>query len=385
MRHIKITLTFLTTLFIISCKQTEKGKFQVSGTVKNASVTHVTLQTIPAGKDQSPLTLDSAKLSGGSSSFKLGGLGKTGEIYELVFGDNIPVPIINDADDIKVDVDLGKKDDYYTVSGSPASTQLKSLISTYGKMNFEVERKFADLDSLKRHNAPDSILISATDAKNEAIQNLNNYLKKFIASSSNASLSTLALGWGTRSLSTAEFETSLNTLYKKYPENAMLKEMKKGYDAQKAQMADLANKSSDNSWVGKQVPDLALPDVNGKKIPLSAFKGKYLLVDFWASWCGPCRMENPNVVKAYNEFKDKNFTILGVSLDKDKDSWQKAIKEDNLAWAQVSDLKYWETDAVKVFQFQGIPFNVLIDPQGKIIAQELRGQELENKLKAVLQ
>src|ERR1700712_4955682 len=165
---------FAVMLAIASCKQTDKGKFHVSGTVKNATVTRVTLQSIPAGKDQPPITLDSGKLSGSSSSFKLSGLGKTGEIYELVFGDNIPVPIINDADDIKVEVDLGKKDDYYTVIGSPASTQLKELIGTFGKMNFEVERRFADLDSLKRHSAPDSVLIAATDVKNNAIQNLQN-------------------------------------------------------------------------------------------------------------------------------------------------------------------------------------------------------------------
>src|SRR5664279_4639151 len=114
-------------------------------------------------------------------------------------------------------------------------------------------------------------------------------------------------------------------------------------------------------------------DTTGKPISLSSFKGKYVLVDFWASWCGPCRAENPNVLKAYIEFKDKNFTILGVSLDKDKDAWEKAIGDDKLAWTQVSDLKFWNSKAVEIFQFQGIPFNVLIDPQGKIIAQELRG------------
>ena len=119
-----------------------------------------------------------------------------------------------------------------------------------------------------------------------------------------------------------------------------------------------------------------MQDLNGKDISISSFRGKYLLIDFWASWCGPCRMENPNVVKAYNEFKAKNFTILGVSLDKDKDSWKKAIAQDHLNWPQMSDLKYWNSQAVETFGFQGIPFNVLVDPSGKVIAQELRGEEL---------
>ena len=114
-------------------------------------------------------------------------------------------------------------------------------------------------------------------------------------------------------------------------------------------------------------------DINGKPVSISDFKGKYVLIDFWASWCGPCRKENPNVVAAYNKYKDKNFTILGVSLDKDKDSWIQAIKNDNLAWTQMSDLKQWESAAVSTYKIQGIPFNVLIDPTGKVIAQELRG------------
>ncbi len=107
-------------------------------------------------------------------------------------------------------------------------------------------------------------------------------------------------------------------------------------------------------------------------------------MDFWASWCGPCRAENPNVVNAYQRYKNKNFTILGVSLDQTKDNWLKAIKDDKLEWKQISDLKFWESAAVPLYKIQGIPYNVLIDPQGKIIASELRGPALEAKLAEVL-
>ncbi len=136
--------------------------------------------------------------------------------------------------------------------------------------------------------------------------------------------------------------------------------------------------------IGQPAPEISLPNPDGKIISLSSLKGKFILVDFWAKWCGPCRRENPNVVKAYHQFKGKGFDILGVSLDRTKDDWIRAIKEDGLVWNHVSDLKYFDSQAAKDYNINGIPFSILVDPNGIIIAKNLRGSGLQKKLAEVL-
>ncbi|WP_316797666.1 TlpA disulfide reductase family protein [Pedobacter frigidisoli] len=158
-----------------------------------------------------------------------------------------------------------------------------------------------------------------------------------------------------------------------------------------------------NSYFGKQVAeriatfkktqegvaaqDFTQPDIDGKPVKLSDYRGKYVLIDFWASWCAPCRRENPNLVKVYEQYKSKGFEILGVSLDKaaDKAKWIKAIADDHLTWKQVGDLKGWENEAAQAYEVKAIPMNFLIDPTGKIIAKELRGAALETKIKEIFQ
>lgn len=134
--------------------------------------------------------------------------------------------------------------------------------------------------------------------------------------------------------------------------------------------------------IGSIAPDFIQNNPEGKPVRLSSFRGKYVLLDFWASWCGPCRQENPNVVSVYNQYKDKNFTVLGVSLDRPdaRKAWLKAIEDDKLSWTQVSDLKYWKNAVAIQYGIQAIPQNFLLDPMGKIIAKNLRGEDLKQKL-----
>jgi peroxiredoxin len=138
--------------------------------------------------------------------------------------------------------------------------------------------------------------------------------------------------------------------------------------------------------IGEKVMDFTQSDLQGHPVQFSGYrKGRYVLLDFWASWCGPCRAENPNVLKAYNRFKTKNFVVLGVSLDDDSTKWREAVVKDGMPWTQVSDLKGWKNQVAEQYGIQGIPFNFLVDTTGTIIAKGLRGPALEKKLAEVLQ
>ena len=136
--------------------------------------------------------------------------------------------------------------------------------------------------------------------------------------------------------------------------------------------------------VGSVAPDFTLPDVDGNPVSLSSYRGKYVLVDFWAAWCPDCRKENPNIVAAWEKYHGKNFDVLGVSLDRNRDQWLAAIEKDGLKWTQVSDLKYWSSDAAVLYCIRWIPMSFLIDPEGKIVAIGLEGEELHKKLEELL-
>lgn len=201
----------------------------------------------------------------------------------------------------------------------------------------------------------------------------NKYLQKFIESNPSSFASLAAI----QQLPAEEFLSTYikldEGLYAKYPNSSYIKSFHASVESQK------------KLTVGTPAPEITMNTPEGQPLSLSSLRGKVVLVDFWASWCGPCRAENPNVVKAYNKYKSKGFDIFSVSLDKDKDRWIAAIAKDGLAWKNhVCDFKHWQSPVVQLYNFNGIPYNVLIDKNGNIIAKNLRGEDLEKKLAEVL-
>jgi len=370
-------------LFILfSCKSNSEG-YIIKGTITNAGNKTLFLDKVLLNKIE---TIDSLKIDD-KGDFKFSGKLNEPGIFILRFSNNNYLYLIADTTDkIVITADGANLMSSYTVKGSENSKMLKEL----SIHNLESIRKIDSLRAIFKNNEAnakfDSVKKSLDLSFNQIFTEEKLFLTSFINKNKCSFASFMALY---QQLGPRNYVFNINNDFKyfdlvdsclliKYPNSTFINSLHTQVTQIKNEMIAKAN--SKNYNIGDLATEISLPAPDGNIINLSSLKGKYVLLDFWASWCKPCRAENPTLVSNYDKYHSKGFEIYSVSLDQDKQQWINAIKTDKLSWIHVSDLKFWNSPVALQYNIQAIPANLLLDKEGKIIGKNLRGNALSSKL-----
>jgi len=349
-------------LAVFSC-QTAKDEFSIKGSIAGVETGKVYLQKIVDG---SPQSIDTAEVVDGKFAFK--GKMEVPDIRILRLNDqDYFAQLFLDNSNVKVEA---KKDSLRAtkITGSPTQDIFKDYLTELERMNKDVAKLQESYQTAMASGNTDEAKKAEIDY-NATMENMKVFTKNFVKQHNTSVVAAyLTLVQLTSQVEGAE----LDSIIAKFPAEISQSE----YVIKVKEIAESMKKTA----VGVLAPDFTMNDPEGKPISLSSLRGKVVMIDFWASWCGPCRKENPNVVQLYQKYHDKGFEILGVSLDKTQDEWIKAIADDQLKWLHVSDLQYWQNSAARLYSVSAIPQTYLLDQEGKIIAKGLRSEQLAAKL-----
>lgn len=352
-----------------SCKSDESGTdgngaFSINGKLENISSGNIYLHEL---EGQQMVARDTAQI-GEDGIFTFEGTVKEPTLYRISTNQQNGLMLVLDGGAVDVQADGADINRTAKIEGSEESLrfqELNKLVNENAQKQMELEQRF--------NNAMTEGNTEAADAARAEYMNLQANVKDFLANHPKSIVSAFGTATLIDPVNDFAFADSMATLYNQHIPNSRY-----------TKLLNDRLQPFKSTAIGSIAPDFTLPMPEGGEKSLSSLRGKYVLIDFWASWCAPCRKENPNVVRMYNEYKDKGFEIFGVSLDQSRDKWLKAIADDKLTWPQVSDLKGWESAAAQKYNITAIPQTILLDREGKIIAKGLRGEELEQKIASLL-